>query len=370
MKCEEVIKYIEEWAPIEIAWGKDNVGLQIGTTDRKMKNILLSLDLNKNVIDQALKKKCNFIITHHPLLFKPLRKIDTKSDYTSKLVEKLIKNDITLYSAHTNLDFTKDGVSFQLAKKLNLHNINFLVNLSENQVKLVVFVPGSSADVVAESIYQSGGGIIGDYTKCSYRSGGTGTFKGSEKTNPSIGKKEYPESVNEIRLEVLVDTWKIHRVIKAMKSVHPYEEVAYDLYPLKNDNVNYGIGAIGELNYAMNKKAFFNHISGCLKIKNFKYSNGKNGKIKKVAVCGGSCSELLDKAIYLGADAFITADIKYHSFQDAKGQILFIDAGHYETEIHTLEEIQKKLTRFLTKESGIKVIKYSGSTNPIIFYNN
>ncbi len=370
MKCNDIIKYLEGWAPKEIAWEKDNVGLQIGSAERKIKNIMLSLDLNENVIDQALKKNCNFIFTHHPLLFKPLNKIETSINSTSILVEKLIKNDITLYSAHTNLDFTKDGVSFQLAKKLKLTNIKFLVNLPDKQMKLVVFVPEDSVEKVTAAIHQSGGGIIGEYSNCSYRLAGTGTFRGSEKTNPAVGGTGKLEFVDEIRLEILVDQWKIEDVIRAMKLAHPYEEVAYDLYPLKNENVNYGLGAIGTLFSPMNKKDFFNHISKCLRIKNFRYSNGTNKRINTVAVCGGSCSDYLNVALKSGADAFITADVKYHSFQDAESKILLIDAGHYETEIHSLTEVQKRLSQFISDKKKTKVYKYSGSTNPIIFYNN
>ncbi len=370
MQCKEVIKHIEEWAPKAIAWDKDNVGLQVGTTRRKIKNVMLSLDLNEKVIEQAIKKRCNLIITHHPLLFNPLTKIDTESDSKSKLVEKLIKNDVTLYSAHTNLDFTKDGVSFQLAKRLNLQNINFLHHLNENQIKLVVFVPEDNVEKVSSAIHRSGGGIIGNYSNCSFRIKGTGTFKGAEQTSPAIGTKGKLESVDEIRLEVIVDNWKLPEVIIAMKSAHPYEEVAYDLYPLKNENLNYGVGAIGELKQPMNKNEFLDFVSKKLNAKNLRYSNGKKGNIKRVAVCGGSCSDLLNEASKLNADAFITADVKYHSFQDAEGKILFIDAGHYETEIHSIDEIQKRLELILHKEKRIKVYKYSGSTNPIIFYNN
>jgi len=370
MKCNDIIKYLEGWAPKEIAWEKDNVGLQIGSVGRRIKNIMLSLDLNENVIDQALKKNCNFIFTHHPLLFKPLSKIDTSENSTSLLVEKLIKNDITLYSAHTNLDFTKDGVSFQLAKKLKLHNIKFLVNLSDKQLKLVVFVPEDSIEKVAGAIHQSGGGIIGEYSNCSYRLAGTGTFKGSKNTNPTVGGSSDLEFVDEIRLEVLVDQWKMEDVIRAMKLAHPYEEVAYDLYPLKNANVNYGLGAIGTLSSPMNKNEFFSHISKCLRIKNFRYSTGANKKVTTVAVCGGSCSDYMNEALKSGADAFITADIKYHSFLDADGKILLIDAGHYETEIHSLNEVQRRLSNFISNKNSAKVFKYSGSTNPIIFYNN
>jgi dinuclear metal center YbgI/SA1388 family protein len=370
MQCKEVIKHIEKWAPKAIAWDRDNVGLQVGTPNRVIKNVMLSLDINENVIKQALIKKCNFIITHHPLLFNPLTKIDTESDSTSKLVEKLIKNDVTLYTAHTNLDFTKDGVSFQLAKRLNLQNINFLHHLNENQIKLVVFVPEDNVEMVSNAIHRSGGGIIGNYSNCSFRTKGIGTFKGEKETNPAIGTKGQLESVDEIRLEVIVDDWKLPKVIIAMKSAHPYEEVAYDLYPLKNENSRYGMGAIGELKKPMTKNNFLDFVSNNLNTKNLRYSNGKKRNIKRVAVCGGSCSDLLNTASQLNADAFITADVKYHSFQDAEGIILFIDAGHYETEIHSIDEIKKRLEFFLNKEKRIKVYKYRGSTNPIIFYNN
>ena len=370
MKCKTIIKYLEDWAPKEIAWGKDNVGLQIGTTEREIKNIMLSLDLSEKVIVEALKKKCNLIITHHPLLFRPLWEIDTYNNKISKLVENLIKNDLTLYSAHTNLDNTKDGVSFQLAKRLKLHNIRFLKELSENQVKLVVFVPKKYMQKVAEAIHQSGGGIIGDYANYNFLATGIGTFQGSRNSNPFIGKKENIESVEEIRLEVIVDSWKTHKVINAMTSAHPYEKPAYDIYPLKNSNVNYGNGAIGTLKSPMKKAEFLTEVSKQLKIKNFRYTNGKSRTICKVAVCGGSCSDLIEDAMRQGADAFITADVKYHSFQYAEERILFIDAGHYETEIPALDEVQKRLKSFLANERKIKVFKYSGSTNPIIFYNN
>lgn len=370
MKCKTIIKYLEDWAPKEIAWGKDNVGLQVGSPERDVENIMLSLDLDEKVVNQAINKNCNFLITHHPLLFKPLKKINTYGDKISRLVESLIKNDLTLYSAHTNLDYTTDGVSFQLAKRLNLHNIKFLNNLAENQVKVAVFVPEENLQKVAEAIHHAGGGIIGEYSNCSFRTAGTGTFKGTSASKPFIGNKGNLESVKEIKLEVIVDSWKIHKVIKEMISVHPYEEPAYDIYPLKNENTKFGIGAIGTLKSPMTKKQFLSHISKQLKIKNFRYSKGKSGRISKVAVCGGSCSEHLEKAISLDADAFVTADVKYHAFQDAENRMLFIDAGHYETEIPAIDFVQKKLKSFLANESKIKVFKYSGSTNPVNFYNN
>jgi len=371
MTCNEIFKYFEDWAPKEISWQKDNVGLQVGSVKRKVKNILLSLELTDRVVDEAIKKNCNLIITHHPLLFHSLKKIDIQNDKSSKLVEKLIKNDITLYSAHTNLDFTKDGVSFELAKTLNLKKINFLANLKSNQNKLSVFVPTTHVEKVSKAIFEAGGGIIGEYSNCSFKTSGKGTFKGSGKTNPSIGKKNNYEEVEEIKLEVLVNSWKLRNVLNALFKVHPYEEIAYDVYPLENYNVSYGAGAVGELEKPLNKNAFLTFISKKLNIKNFRFTDGRSNSIRKVAVCGGSGSDLIRDAINAGADAFITADIKYHTFHDSNGEILLIDAGHYETEIHSLKEVKKKLTNYISsKNTNVKIFKYSGSTNPIIFYNN
>jgi len=370
MICKEIIKHIEEWAPKEIAWQKDNVGLQIGTTDRKIKNILLCLELTNEVIDDAIKKSCNFIISHHPLFFSPIKKIDLQNDKNSKLIERIIKKDITLYSAHTNLDFTKDGVSFELAKVLKLKNIDFLSLAKSNQYKLVVFVPENFINKVSEAIFEAGGGVIGEYNSCSFRTSGTGTFRGSNKTNPAVGKKEHDEHVEETRLEVLVDSWKIKKVLSALLKVHPYEEAAYDIYPLENSG-NYGAGAIGELENSLSKAEFLKYISEQLKIKNFRYTGTAKKSIKKIAVCGGAGSDLMQEAIKASADAFITADIKYHTFHDATDKILLIDAGHYETEIHTLNELKRRLTLFAGNiNPDIKIFRYNGSTNPIIFYNN
>ena len=189
MNGKQIIKYLEEWAPKEIAWEKDNVGLQVGNPDKKIKNIMLSLDLSDEVIKHAIKKNCNLIITHHPILYYPLKNLDLSGNSKATMIEKLIKNDIALYSSHTNLDFTKDGVSFQLAKRLKLNNIRFLKNLTSNQVKLSVFVPKKFVEKVADAIHSTSGGIIGEYSNCSFRTEGTGTFMGSDKSSPAVGKK-------------------------------------------------------------------------------------------------------------------------------------------------------------------------------------
>jgi len=369
MTCKEVIKYLEDWAPKEIAWQNDNVGVQVGNTNRKVSNILLSLELTSDVANQAIKKNCNLIITHHPLIFHPIKNLDLNKDSNARLIEKLIKKEITLYSAHTNLDFTKHGVSFQLAKKLGLKNITFLKNQKSNQYKLSVFVPVAQTEKVASAIFNAGGGIIGEYSGCSFRSEGEGTFKGSNVSNPTIGIKCRYKKVKEIKLEVIVDSWKIKKVLDAMFASHPYEEPAYDIYPLENYNVNYGAGALGNFEKSLSPSETLAIVSKKLNAKNMRYVHGSTNSIKKVAVCGGSGSELISEAISIGADAFITADIKYHAFHSAKDKILLIDAGHYETEIHVMDEMQKRLSKLVKEKENIKVLKFNGNTNPINIYN-
>jgi dinuclear metal center YbgI/SA1388 family protein len=370
MKCTELIKYIENWAPKEIAWQKDNSGLQIGDTEKQVTNILLCLEINAGVIEEALKKKCNLIITHHPFFFSPIKKIDITNDSKSLLIQTIIKNDIIIYSAHTNLDYTKEGVSYQLAKRLELKNIKFLINLKSNQYKLSVFIPEDFSEKAAEAIFAAGGGILGEYSNCSFRTRGNGTFNGSKNSTPAKGNKEEYTITDEVKLEVLVDRWKLKKVLYELRKVHPYEEMAYDVVPLDNSNVNYGIGAIGELAKEYNLHEFLSHVAGRLKIKNFRYTNGRGRKINRVAVCGGSGSEYIEEAIAQKCDAYITADIKYHTFQDAEGEILLADAGHYETEIFSLNEIKRRISVQLINNKNNKIYLYSGSTNPVIFYNN
>lgn len=371
MIAEDIINYIEHWAPPGIAWDKDNIGLQVGSKKQRIKNIFLCLELTEKALNEAIKKKANFIFTHHPFIFNPLKNINTDSDSKGKLIEKLIKNDITLFSAHTNLDFTKDGVSFELAKSLKLQNIQFLVNQKENQFKLVVFVPKDSLDKVSEDLHNAGAGIIGEYENCSFQLNGTGTFKGSKDSNPVIGEKGKSESVDEVRIEFLVDSWKLNKVLKSLQSSHPYEEPAFDVYPLKNKNVNYGFGAIGTLEKSLTTNEFLDYTCTSLKTNDLRFAKGKKNKIKKVAVCGGSGSDLLEAAIKNGADAFVTADLKYHTFQDGEDRILFIDAGHYETEVIALKMVKSKLEKFINKNGeSVRVFNFSGSTNPVKFFNN
>jgi dinuclear metal center YbgI/SA1388 family protein len=368
MNVGELIKQIEDWAPPGAAWEKDNVGLQVGSRGEKLKNILLCLELDEEVLKEAIKKKCNLIFTHHPLIFNPIKNLDFEKSKQAKLIQHLIKQNISLYTAHTNLDFTRDGVSFQLAKTLKLKNVTFLEHEEANQFKVVIFIPAANVEELSEALFAVGGGVIGNYENCSFRLNGEGTFKGNDNSNPVVGKKGKPEKVEEVRLELIVDSWNLGKIVNAIKKHHPYEEPAYDIYPLKNKNINFGAGALGELEKELTEKEFLNFVSKSLKIGKLKYCRGRSNRIKKVAVCGGSGSELLSCAINSGADAFITADIKYHAYHDAESKILLIDAGHYETEIGSLNIVKKRIEKILSGKDYIKVFKFSGSTNPVKFY--
>ncbi len=368
---EEVLKNMEEWAPPGIAWDKDNIGLQVGSGQDKIRGIFLCLELNKQALDSALKNNCNLIITHHPLIFNPITKLDTQKDSKAKLIKELLVNNISVFSFHTNLDFTKDGVSFALADKLKLKDAEFLEFSKNNQFKLVVFVPEKYSEKVSNAMFKAGGGNIGDYSNCSFRQQGSGTFMGSENSNPVIGAKLKFEKVNEIRIEMLVDSWNLHQVIKSMNNAHPYEEAAYDIYPVENINKNYGFGVIGTLSKSLYKEEFLKFVCSSLGINNLRFCNGKSKKIKKVAVCGGSGSNLVNSAIRKNADAFITADIKYHTFQDAEESILLIDAGHYETEIHSLPVVKSRLEKYISSQGETcKIFIYKKTTNPVKNYNN
>ena len=371
MLIKKLIKFIEDWAPPGIAWERDNVGLQIGSREDKIKNVLLSLDLTEDVVDKAIRNNCNFIFNHHPFFFFPVKSIDYSKDSKSRLIKKLITNNISVYSAHTNLDFTKEGVNFQLAKKLGLKNIKFLVPLEKEQLKVVVFVPESALQKLSEAVFEAGAGVIGEYSDCGFFSKGKGTFKGSENSNPVVGKKNVLTETEEIRFEIIADSWNLGKVISAIIKSHPYEEPAYDVYPLKNHNGNFGSGAIGELEKSLTKNEFLTLVAAKLKTDALRYASSKTKRIKKVAVCGGTCSNLLDNAIAQGADAFITADVTYHTFQQGENKILFIDAGHYETENIVLNEVQKRFERFFSENGEkIKVMKYKGNTNPVKFFIN
>ncbi|OQY77592.1 MAG: Nif3-like dinuclear metal center hexameric protein [Ignavibacteriales bacterium UTCHB3] len=370
MRVETIIKYLDNWAPKFIQWEKDNTGLLVGDDREEVTGVFLCLDVDEEAIQKAQKLRCNLILSHHPLIFFPIKRITPNSDRTSKLVTQLIKNNISLLSYHTNLDFTHDGVNHRLAKRIGVQPEGFLHPIVGKSLKLVVFVPAGSLDKVSEAIFSAGGGVIGNYSRCSYRSEGKGTFLGSAETNPAVGSKGNFEQVDEIRLEVLVNEQNLHTVIRKMREAHPYEEPAFDIYPVKNSETNYGMGVTGTLSEELSEADFLRSVAETLGTGFLRHSAFTGKKIRKVALFGGSASEYLSDAIAAGCDAFVTADIRYHTFQEAEGKILLIDAGHFETEVPVLDEIKLRLLHFfesLGESSNIHI--HDGNPNPVKYFS-
>lgn len=363
MKIAEIEQIIESWAPKWTAWERDNVGLQVGDRTRNITSVLVALDITEQVVKEARAKKVGLIVSHHPLLFRPPAAVTASNDI-GRWILQLVESKIAVYSAHTNLDFTKHGVSFALAERLGLTNIRFLSPLKGTRAKIVVFVPQGYVDRVAEAMSTAGAGVIGEYEACSFRLSGTGTFRGSSETHPFIGKAGHLETAEEVRLEMIAPRARVQAIVSAMKQVHPYEEVAYDVYPLDNDDPNYGMGAIGELKRPQPLQTFLQHTKRALKAEALRYSGDPRRRVKIVAVCGGSGSDLLPEAQSRNADVFITADIRYHTFH-AAGPLVLVDAGHWETEHVILEPLAERLRQAARKRNErLQVYVTRHSTNP------
>jgi dinuclear metal center YbgI/SA1388 family protein len=354
---------MEDWAPKAIAWKHDNIGLQIGSLKRKINRILIALSINDNVVLEAKRLKADLIITHHPLIFHPLKAINDK-ERVGRIITMLIRNNIALYCAHTNLDFTKDGVSFSLARTLGLHSIDFLHKSVSLTRKIVVYVPQTYLDRVRHAMASAGAGIIGNYELCSFSTHGIGSFKPAGKAKPFIGSVGKLETVDEVRLEMNVPHWRLNQVIHAMRLSHPYEEIAFDVYPVLNKTGQCGEGAIGDLRKPMKTEPFLKHVKRVLNVSALRINRLPSRTISRIACCGGGGSELIRAAIEQGADAFITGDVSFHRFEDADGRILIIDAGHYETEIPVVKTIAKRLKNEIKRRSSettVKVSKISGN---------
>lgn len=369
MKISEVSSLLNKWAPPGIAWERDNPGLQVGDPASELKGVLLAFDVTPEVLRYAANKSLNLIISHHPLLFHPIKKINTAAHGVSSIIKTALKNDISIYSYHTNLDYTRGGVSFSLAELIGLTNIKFLSPAASQRSKLVVFVPKESLEKVAQAVFEAGGGVIGAYQECSFNLIGYGTFRGGEGSSPVIGSKGNFESVEEVRLEIIFNNWDHSKIIAAVLKSHPYEQPAFDIYKLENTHENYGAGAIGELADELNTTDFLKQVSDKLKITCLRHSEIIKEKVRKIAVCGGAGEEYIKEAAASGADVFITADIRYHNFIEARGMILIVDAGHFETESHILEKIKEEIYKH-SEIRGIPVEVYPGNANPVFYYIN
>lgn len=349
MKVQDILNIIYETAAHSWQESYDNSGIIVGNPQAEVKKILICLDVTESVVDEAIQKNCDLIISHHPLIFHGIKKI-TPTGFVERALIKAIKADVAIAAMHTNLDNSAQGVNKKIADKLGLQEAKILQPVKGKLKKLVTFCPVDQAETVRQAMFNAGAGHIGNYDSCSFNSEGTGTFKGGENTNPYVGNKGVMHFEKELRIETIVPDHLINSVTKAMIQSHPYEEVAYDIYPLDNIFDTVGAGMIGNLQQAVTEKAFLEHVSATFGTTFLRHSPFIEKKIQKVAVCGGSGAFLLKAAISAGADAFITADIKYHDFFEAENSLLLVDAGHYETEQFTKDLIadilRKKIPNF------------------------
>ncbi|NQV19172.1 MAG: Nif3-like dinuclear metal center hexameric protein [Armatimonadetes bacterium] len=341
IKVKDIVAHFHEIANPELAYEWDNVGFQLGDAEAEVKKILLTLDVTENAIKKAIKEDVDLIISHHPFIFRPIKKI------TNPLYLKLIKKNISVFCAHTNLDLVKKGVNFAFADKLGLQNLEFISNESGSKLlHVAVYVPEDFMEQVVNSVFEAGAGIIGNYSNCLNDYKVSGQFKPLKGSNPLIGETGKLEKVTERKLEFFVDSFSLNKVISAMKQAHPYETPAYAVYPQEKQSDNYGLGLIGDLNKELTIEEFSRFVKKRLKAKFVKlWLAGKNldSTIKKIAICGGSGSSLLSK-VYGRADIFVSSGFDYHTLLDSK--IPLIDAGHFYTEYPVLENMRKMLSGF------------------------
>lgn len=364
MQIRDITNYLENIAPLSLQESYDNSGLIIGNPTQNVKKVLITLDTTEEVVDEAISEGANLIISHHPIIFSGLKKLNGKN-YIERTVIKAIKNDIAIYAIHTNLDNIIEGVNNKICDKFDLINRKILEFKQNILLKLVTFIPIEYKEKVSQALFEAGAGHIGNYDSCSYNIEGQGSFRALENTNPFVGEKGKIHYEKEIRFETIFPKYLTNKIIKALLISHPYEEVAYDIYSLNNDTINVGSGMIGELSEEMSEKDFFDKLKSNFNLENIRHTKFLNKPIKKIAVCGGSGSFLLNKAIQAKADIFITADIKYHQFFDAENQIIIADIGHYESEIFTKELIFDILTKKFSKFA----IQFSKvNTNPIKYF--
>jgi dinuclear metal center YbgI/SA1388 family protein len=337
----DITKVIENFAPLYLAEEWDNSGLQVGNLNNEVNRVLLSLDVTERTIEKAIENKCELIITHHPFLFNPVSSIDLSSK-KGKFIEKLIKANINVYSAHTNLDITNEGVNDILANIIGIKNKKVLKSTVYDYLyKIVVYVPKTHERNILKALSSSGAGFIGNYSDCSFSSIGVGRFKPLEGSNPFIGELNEVEEVEEVRIEAIVTKKILHKTIYEVKKAHPYEEVALDIIKLENLNEQYGYGRVGDIDPISFNEAL-DRIKSSLGTQNLIVYGGKDIQIKRIAVCGGSGSDFIVDAKRENADLYLTADIKYHDAQLAKElNMVLIDAGHFYTEKPILNKLKE-----------------------------
>ncbi len=363
-QIKDITQFLENFAPLRLQESYDNAGLILGDVNAKIESVLVTLDVTEEVVDEAINNKSGLIVAHHPVVFSGLKKI-TGRNYVERTLLKAIKNDIAIYAAHTNLDSVSGGVNGKICEKLGLENCRVLQPVEGMLKKLVSFIPTNHAEKVREAVFAAGAGHIGNYDSCSYNVHGQGTFRGNDSTTPFVGEKGRHHYENEIRFETIFPAWLQGKVVSALLNAHPYEEVAYDIYALDNKFERAGMGMIGTLPKEISEKAFLKQLKATFQTGSIRHTALLGKKVKKVAVCGGAGSFLLDRAKAAGADVFVTGDFKYHQFFDAENKIVIADVGHFESEQFTKELFYELLTKNFPK---FAVHLSEVNTNPVFYF--
>jgi len=367
-KGETIIQWIDNYAPKKLALPDDKIGLQVGRLNKEVRKIMLTLDVLDNVVDEAIEQNVNLIISHHPIIYRPLKDLRTDTIY-GKIYEKLIQHNITVYVIHSNLDVTAEGVSEVLARKLGLIDMTIMdVTYEEKLKKLVVFVPETHYEGLFRALTEAGAGAIGNYSHCTFNTKGTGTFMPHSGTKPFIGLQGKLEEVAEIRLETIFPAEKQTKVLKAMLNAHPYEEVAYDIYQVEQAGKVYGLGKIGYLESEITLREYVEFVKRTFELKGVRVVGDLNKKIKKVVVLGGDGNSFIKKAIFHGADLYITGDIYYHDAHEAlMAGLAIIDVGHY-VEKFVFASLKNYLdTKIKENKYQTEVVISKVNTNPFNF---
>jgi dinuclear metal center YbgI/SA1388 family protein len=358
---KDITASLEQLAPLAYQENYDNAGLLVGDPTVEVARVLVSLDVTEAVVQEAMNRQCELIVAHHPIIFKGLKKL-TGASYVERTVMHAIRGNVAIYATHTNLDHVVGGVNSQLASMIGLENTRILSPRRQSLSKLVSFVPLEDTPRVLSALYEAGAGQIGHYKNCSFRSEGTGTFQPDAEANPHIGTALVQEDVKENRIELIFPSHLQHQIIRALRQGHPYEEVAYYVSHLENENQEVGAGMIGNLPQTKPEKDFLLYLKEALQLSCIRHTEFLGREVKTVAVCGGAGRFLLPDAIRQGADVLVTADFKYHEFFDAEQKIIIADIGHYESEVYTKNLISAYLSE---KFTNIAVILSSTVTNPV-----
>lgn len=363
-KVKDIVRHLEGIAPPSLQESYDNASLITGAHDTEVTGVLVTLDCVESIVDEAIERDCNLIVAHHPIVFRGLKQLNGKN-YVERTAIKAIKHDIAIYAIHTNLDNVITGVNRKICEKIGLENLSILAPKSHTLQKLTTFIPLEDTPTVMDALHKAGAGNIGNYSDCSFRITGKGYFRPNDKANPTVGEAGELEEVEENRVEVIFPKHLKGRILNSLKQSHPYDEVAYYLTDLENSNQEVGSGMIGELPIEMTANEFLYYLKDKMELNTIRYTEKDQPKIKKVAVCGGAGSFLLSRAKGRGADAFVTADFKYHEFFDGEGKIMIADIGHYESEIFTKDLLHSFLTK---KFPNIASYLSRVDTNPVKYF--